>query len=170
MLTGDISYANGNLPEWQFFLDMISPISGGSLYFTTVGNHESDWPDSASNPGYGTDSGGECSVVATSLVPMPAPATTNEPWWSYDVGLFHLVGMSTEHNFTVGSPQYTWLEADLRAVNRSVTPWILFSGHRPMYVASTQVRVACRVSRVAADAWMCCRAHHFSPHAPYIHR
>jgi len=70
------------------------------------------------------------------LMPMPSPATTNEPWWSYDVGLLHLVGMSTEHNFTIGSPQYLWLEADLAAVNRSVTPWVIFGGHRAMYINS----------------------------------
>jgi hypothetical protein len=54
---GDISYARGYAAVWDFFLDQISPISGGALYFTTVGNHESDWPHS---PSYynGTDSGG----------------------------------------------------------------------------------------------------------------
>jgi len=39
-------------------------------------------------------------------------------------------------NFTQGSPQWLWLLDDLRSVNRSVTPWILFGGHRPMYVDS----------------------------------
>lgn len=47
-----------------------------------------------------------------------------------------MVGMSTEHDFTIGSAQYHWLKADLAAVNRSVTPWIIFSGHRAMYINS----------------------------------
>jgi hypothetical protein len=67
---------------------------------------------------------------------MPYPATTNQPWWSYDVGLVHLVGMSTEHNYTINSPQYMWLKNDLQKVDRTKTPWIIFNGHRPMYINS----------------------------------
>lgn len=67
---------------------------------------------------------------------MPEPATTNKPWWSYDVGLIHFVGMSTEHDFNIGSEQYYWLEKDLRSVNRSLTPWVIFGGHRAMYINS----------------------------------
>ena len=69
-----------------------APVAGKTLYLTTVGNHESDWPGS---PSYYqvTDSGGECGVVTTRLIPMPYPATTNTPWWSYDVGLIHMIGI-----------------------------------------------------------------------------
>ena len=67
---------------------------------------------------------------------MPAPATTSQPWWSYDIGLIHFIGISTEHNFTIGSPQIQWLENDLKSTNRTVTPWVVFSGHRSMYVDS----------------------------------
>ncbi len=133
---GDISYAVGFEAVWDFFLNMISPIASGCVYLTTVGNHESDWPGS---PSYfnGTDSGGECGVSATQLIPMPAPATTNSPWWSYDIGIVHFVGMSTEHNFTRGSIQYQWIENDLKTVNRTLFPWIIFGGHRPMYISSS---------------------------------
>lgn len=132
---GDISYATGFTAVWDFFLDMLTPMSASVLYLTTVGNHETDWPDTASIYNV-TDSGGECGVLTTRLVPMPYPAQTNAPWWSYDVGIIHMIGMSTEHDFTVGSPQYLWLEADLKAVDRSTTPWIIFGGHRAMYLNS----------------------------------
>jgi apolipoprotein N-acyltransferase len=59
---------------------------------------------------------------------MPAPANKLRPWWSYDIGLIHFVGMSTEHNYSAGSAQHQWLENDLMNVNRSVTPWIIFTG------------------------------------------
>lgn len=135
--SGDIAYANGYMSSWDFFLDMIAPMSGSVAYLTTVGNHESDWPNTASYPMYfGSASGGECGIPATLNIPMPYPATTNEPWWSYDIGIIHFVGMSTEHNYTIGSKQYQWIENDLRTVDRTKTPWIIFSGHRPMYVDS----------------------------------
>jgi hypothetical protein len=117
-------------------IPLLPRCSGSVAYLTTVGNHESDWPNTASIPDFGLESGGECGVVALALVPMPAPASTNQPWWSYDIGLIHFVGMSTEHDFSVGSPQHRWIEADLAGVNRSLTPWVVFSGHRPMYVDS----------------------------------
>jgi len=136
-LTGDLAYANGYLATWDFFLNMIAPMAGGTPFFTTVGNHESD--------SYNYDalydnnaSGGECSVPSLRLMPMPAPATLTSPWFSYEVGLFHFTAMSTEHNFTIGSPQYQFLEKDLSSVNRTKTPWLIFTGHRSMYVDSTQ--------------------------------
>jgi hypothetical protein len=138
---GDISYATGMMAVWDFFMNSLSPVASGALYLTTVGNHESDCPNSPSyyvgsmNRGWG-DSGGECGWATTTMLPMPAPAVNDKPWWSYDVGLIHFVGMSTEHDYTVGSEQYLWLEADLAAVDRTVTPWIIFNGHRAMYLNS----------------------------------
>lgn len=134
-LGGDISYATGYMSAWDFFLDMIVPMSSGAVYLTTVGNHESDFPGS---PSYyqGTDSGGECGVAATRLLPPPPPATTDAPWWSYDVGLIHMIGISTEHNYTTGSSQWIWLKADLAAIDRAKTPWVIFGGHRAMYINS----------------------------------
>lgn len=133
--TGDISYANGYLATWDFFLDMITPISSSVLYFTTMGNHESDYPGSPSIYS-STSSGGECTVVSASLLPLPSKNSIKQPWWSYEIGLIHFVAASTEHNYTIGSEQYKWLENDLLSINRSITPWVLFTGHRPMYVDS----------------------------------
>ena len=133
---GDISYAVGYLTVWDFFLDQLSPVASRALYLTTVGNHESDWPLSASLFNT-TDSGGECGQMNFNLLPMPKAATANAPYWSYEVGLIHFVGMSTEHNFTECTAQYDFLEQDLRSVDRTKTPWIIFQGHRPMYVSST---------------------------------
>ena len=44
--------------------------------------------------------------------------------------------MSTEHDFRPESTQHDWLEADLQSINRTVTPWVIFCGHRPMYINS----------------------------------
>lgn len=138
---GDISYAVGYEAVWDFFLSMLTPMSASVLYFTTLGNHEADWPHMAGKPSTtafytGHDSGGECSIPAIKLLPQPAPATAAAPWWSYEVGLIHFIGLSTEHNYTTGSDQWNWLEADLKAVDRAVTPWIVFGGHRSMYINS----------------------------------
>ena len=134
---GDLSYARGYMAVWDFYMDQIGPLASSALYLSTTGNHETDWPDIVDSIYNVTDGGGECGVAAGTMYPMPKPADIDGAWWSYDVGIIHFVGMSTEQNFTVGSPQYEFLAADLAAVDRNVTPWIVFNGHRPMYVSST---------------------------------
>jgi hypothetical protein len=52
------------------------------------------------------------------------------------VGLIHFVGMSTEHDYTIGSAQYLWIEQDLMNLDRTKTPWVIFGGHRAMYINS----------------------------------
>ena len=48
--------------------------------------------------------------------------------------------MSTEHNFTQGSRQYTWMEQDLQQVDRHTTPWVVVGGHRAMYTSQKVYR------------------------------
>ena len=36
-----------------------------------------------------------------------------------------MIMLDSEHDWQVGSHQHTWLEADLSAVNRSITPWVI---------------------------------------------
>ena len=72
------------------------------------------------------------------LARYPTPAAANTPYWySVVVGNVFLAAVSSEHNFTEGSLQWRWLDAALAAVDRSVTPWVVVSMHRPIY--STQM-------------------------------
>ena len=74
--------------------------------------------------------------------------------YSFDNGPLHVVSIDTETDFlNAPNDSYTllttnggfcdpvagcgnwvpWLEADLAAVNRSKTPWVIVGGHRPVY-------------------------------------
>ncbi|XP_059651941.1 probable inactive purple acid phosphatase 27 [Cornus florida] len=131
---GDISYATGFLVEWDFFLHLISPVASQLSYMTAIGNHERDYIDSGSV--YITpDSGGECGVPYETYFPMPSPAK-DKPWYSVDQGSVHFTVISTEHNWSQNSEQYEWMNKDMASVDRSRTPWIIFTGHRPMYTSS----------------------------------
>ena len=55
-------------------------------------------------------------------------------WYSYDYGLVHTIMISTEHDLSSKSEQYQWLLQDLSSVNRTLTPWVIIEGHRPMYM------------------------------------
>jgi len=52
------------------------------------------------------------------------------PRFGFDYGLVHYVVMSTEHDFYQGSEQYYWIANHLASVDRSATPWLVFTGHR----------------------------------------
>ncbi len=143
---GDISYAVGIGFRWEMWFNMVEPYSSLAPYMVVIGNHEQDHlvggdKDPSHAPGegfhpswgnYGHDSGGECGVPMYNRFHMPDSG--HALWWySFDYGIVHYTVFSTEHNFTAGSPQHQWLAADLKSVDRSVTPWLVVMSHRAMY-------------------------------------
>ncbi|KAJ4382503.1 hypothetical protein N0V85_008576 [Neurospora sp. IMI 360204] len=93
-------------------------------------------------------------------MPSDVSGGTGNFWYSFDHGMVHFIQLDTEtdlgHGFigpdeTGGSEgffnvdpvnatmnaQATWLEADLAAVDRSKTPWVIVAGHRALYLSNT---------------------------------
>lgn len=139
---GDISYAMGYAAIWDIFFAMQDAYALQSRvpYQVVLANHESDFPGGGPagvGPSYynGTDSGGECSVPALALYWNPQPSR-GQPWYVVTLGPLTAIHLSTEYNFTVGSPQWTFLRDTLDGVDRTVTPWTGVFIHRPMYVDS----------------------------------
>jgi len=135
---GDISYAVGYGAEWDEFFHQIEPVAASYPWQTAIGNHEYGYSASYYPS---QDSGGECGASYLAHFPFACldasvEYSKQQPWYSFEFGSVHVTVMSTEHDFSPNSPQAIWLEKDLASVDRSRTPWILFSGHRPMYVAS----------------------------------
>ncbi|XP_019450858.1 PREDICTED: probable inactive purple acid phosphatase 1 [Lupinus angustifolius] len=132
---GDISYATGFLAEWEYFLQLISPVASKLSYMTAIGNLFRDYI--ASGSVYLTpDSGGECGVPYETYFPMPA-ASKDKPWYSIEQASIHFTIISTEHDWSQNSEQYQWMQKDMSSVNRLKTPWLIFMGHRPMYTSSS---------------------------------
>lgn len=132
---GDISYAMGYSSQWEYFHQQMLPITASVPYMLAIGNHERDWPNSGSARGT-TDSGGECGVPYELRFPMPT-SELDAPWYSFDFGVTHFIIISTEHQFDPTSPQFNFVVEDLQEINRTLTPWVIFAGHRPYYVDST---------------------------------
>jgi len=145
MHVGDISYAVGYAYLWEQWMTLVEPYSSLAPYMINIGNHDQDHlvggekdPSHAVGEGfhppwgnYGHDSGGECGVPMFYRFHMPDNG--DSVWWySFEYGLAHYTVFSTEHDFTKGSRQYAWLEKDLQSVDRSITPWLILVGHRPM--------------------------------------
>lgn len=143
---GDLSYAMGHGYMWDQYMSFVEEISTKSPNMVSIGNHEycylvggendpSGAPGNGFHPSwgnYGADSGNECGVPMYYRYHMPDNGNSLF-WYSFNYGNLHIIQMSTEHDFLPGSPQYIWMEKDLASVNRSETPFVIFTGHRPMY-------------------------------------
>jgi hypothetical protein len=146
---GDISYATGRENRWEEFGASVEPLSAAIPYMVGSGNHEYDHVSPSAETGafpkgqpyqpyysnFGDDSLGDCNIPYTYRFPMPTPKDldTEQSYYSVDVGNVHYITLSFEQNYEPGSEQYTWLEADLAAVNRSHTPFLVVASHRAMY-------------------------------------
>lgn len=53
----------------------------------------------------------------------------------YDYAPFRVVTVNTEEDYSTGSAQWLWLDAALGSTDRSVTPWLFLSLHRPVLSA-----------------------------------
>ncbi|CAB9508582.1 Probable inactive purple acid phosphatase [Seminavis robusta] len=148
---GDISYARGAAHIWDEWLNMVSPFAVKVPLMVSIGNHEYDHTDGGgagkdpsgvpTKDGYkprwgnfGTDSGGECGVPTARHFFMPHSSGSNGVfWYSYNFANVHTIAISSEHDMSLGSKQYRWLEEDLKSVDRSLLPWIVLELHRPFY-------------------------------------
>jgi len=122
-VSGDIAYADGEQSAWDNWFNFQQDSMTSIPWVTAVGNHENE-------PGYGFtpyehrfDSDGQIESETF--------------WYSRNVPGIHMVFMSTEHDYTSGSTQYSWLEQDLSSVNRDVTPFVIVYGHKPMYSSNS---------------------------------
>ncbi len=105
LLVGDVAYAGisseekGELePIWNLYGNQIEPLASVVPYMTGVGNHEKYYNYTSFQNRY----------------TMPrTPGSDTNLWFSFDYGFVHIVHMSTEHDYTPGSPQYRFLESDL---------------------------------------------------------
>ncbi|GAA6030978.1 hypothetical protein JCM8097_008966 [Rhodosporidiobolus ruineniae] len=145
----------------QFF-DQMRPITAEKPWMVLPGNHEANCDnggvtDKTHNITY-TDA--YCLPGQTNFtwynthfnMPSDESGGVESMWYSFDDGLVHYIMLNTEtdlgadllgpienvtnnHNGPFGVPnqQIDWLKNDLENVDRSLTPWVIVSLHRPWY-------------------------------------
>eukprot|EP00735_Rhodelphis_limneticus_P012681 TRINITY_DN59_c0_g1::TRINITY_DN59_c0_g1_i1::g.14719::m.14719 TRINITY_DN59_c0_g1::TRINITY_DN59_c0_g1_i1::g.14719 ORF type:complete len:495 (+),score=147.38,sp/Q9LMG7/PPA2_ARATH/36.78/5e-76,Metallophos/PF00149.23/1.6e-17,Metallophos_C/PF14008.1/7.6e-08,PhoD/PF09423.5/1.9e-05,Metallophos_2/PF12850.2/0.031 TRINITY_DN59_c0_g1_i1:51-1487(+) len=125
---GDISYSFGRASLWEDFFTQIEPIASKVPYMVGLGNHEE----------LTLDAGGECGYPYRARFEMPSNGMADgaDLWYSFDYGPIHFTVISTEHDISPSSQQFEWAAKDLASVDRSRTPWVIFTAHRPMYLSS----------------------------------
>jgi len=123
---GDLSYAsnyNPGGPVWDHYGDIMEPLIAYTPYEPSVGNHEGTDSFLPFKERYGTAF-------------LEKNSKGGEFYWSIDWGSVHIIMLSSETDYSTTSPQYKWLKANLEAVDRTVTPWIISLWHRPWYCSN----------------------------------
>ena len=121
LLAGDLSYADGYMERWDSFGRLMEPLAARVPIMTAGGNHEI---------------GSSESWVSYNLrYPMPfrSSGSVSNLWWSRDIGPTHVISLCSYAATAPGSLQYKWLERDLAAIDRRVTPWLIVQMHAPWY-------------------------------------
>ncbi|KAK3718766.1 hypothetical protein QZH41_014027, partial [Actinostola sp. cb2023] len=128
---GDMAYNldsdNGQVGDE--FMRQIESIAAYVPYMTCPGNHESNYN------------------FSNYKLRLSMPGNTQSMYYSWNIGPAHIVSISTEYYFYPNlftrfqaSHQYAWLEQDLKEAtspeNRTLRPWIITMGHRPMYCSN----------------------------------
>jgi len=122
-ISGDISYADGEQSVWDQWFSTQQESMVSIPWLTAVGNHENE-------PGYEF-------TPYLHRFDSDQQIESETFWYSRNIPGVHMVFMSTEHDYSAGSIQYSWLEQDLSAVNRDVTPFVIVYGHKPMYSSNS---------------------------------
>jgi hypothetical protein len=131
---GDIAYNLDIPPRGDDYVRGVSPMGRRFPWMMASGNHESDC-----NYTYANYLG---RFAAQNLTGSPVgPRSGSSRWYSFEQGPVHFVVFDTDaYGFDEVAyalrPQYEWMQADLAAVDRERTPFVVMASHRPMYCSS----------------------------------
>ncbi|MEW5298665.1 MAG: hypothetical protein WDW36_001758 [Sanguina aurantia] len=138
--TGAVAAVTGSYqPIWDQEGRLMQPLLSQIPYLNVPGNHEAEYANGASgkvlpnNTMFGQNAFNSWWNRYGMALPTPATGSQVAPWYSTNVGPAHIIGLSAYISTMPGSAQYTWLAADLAAVDRTVTPWIIVQMHPPLY-------------------------------------
>lgn len=121
---GDLAYANGVGKRWDAYGRLQERLFSKVPTAYVGGNHE-------------IEKGMENWIHYTNRYPsMHLKIDSRSPsdlFYSFEVGLAHVVMLCSYCPTEPGSAQYDWINYDLAQVDRSVTPWLIGVWHSPWY-------------------------------------
>ncbi|KAJ7553476.1 hypothetical protein O6H91_06G099700 [Diphasiastrum complanatum] len=126
---GDLSYADFYEPLWDSFGQLVQPIASKRPWMVTQGNHDVEEITFIIGP----------FISYNTRWPMPynESSSTSNLYYSFEVAGVHVLMLGSYTGYSQSSPQYSWLQADLAKVNRTLTPWLVAVLHAPWYNSNT---------------------------------
>ncbi|MEI7576463.1 MAG: metallophosphoesterase family protein [Armatimonadota bacterium] len=125
LMLGDISYANGDQPIWDKYLQQIEPMTSVIPYMLTLGNHENE---DIKIDGASTKIG-----YMSTLARFAMPGAEN--WYTFDYGCARFVSINSDAYKAPGHLE--WLDATLATARKDPSvKWIVVMQHHPVYGTS----------------------------------
>ena len=85
---------------------------------------------------------GISSIYRFAGMPFPQGSPDGANYFSYSAGPVHVISLASffEGGFGANSRMTAFLKADLAAIDRAATPWVIVSLHAPWYNSNSKVR------------------------------
>ncbi|KAK1693113.1 hypothetical protein QYE76_009810 [Lolium multiflorum] len=152
LFVGDLSYADAyplhDNNRWDSWARFVERSVAYQPWLWTAGNHELDYAPEI----------GEATPFKpfTHRYPTPfrASGSTEPLWYSVKIASAHVVVLSSYSAYGQYTPQWTWLDAELRRVDRKVTPWLVVLMHSPWYNSNGYHYMEGESMRVQFERWL----------------
>ncbi|KAL9322311.1 hypothetical protein ACSQ67_010364 [Phaseolus vulgaris] len=151
LFVGDLSYAdnhpNHDNVRWDTWGRFVERNTAYQPWIWATGNHELDYAPEL----------GETEPFKPFKhryhVPYKASGSTEPFWYSVKIASAHIIVLASYSAYGKYTPQYEWLEAELKKVDRSKTPWLIVLVHSPWYNSYTYHYMEGESMRVMFEPW-----------------
>ncbi|KAG6479807.1 probable purple acid phosphatase 20 [Zingiber officinale] len=152
LLPGDLSYADMEQPLWDSFGRLVEPLASSRPWMVTQGNHEIERIPLLQPKKF-------VAYEARWRMPYdadPATSSGSNLFYSFDVagGAIHVIMLGSYADFHTGTPQRSWLAADLARLERRRPQWVVAVIHAPWYNSNDAHREEGEEMRQALEAML----------------
>ncbi|CAN4107495.1 unnamed protein product [Withania somnifera] len=151
LFVGDLSYAdkypNHDNNRWDTWGRFVERSNAYQPWIWTAGNHDVDFAPDIDEP--------EPFKPYTHRYPVPykVSGSSSPLWYSIKRASAYIIVLSTYSATSKYTPQYKWLEAELKKVNREETPWLIVLMHCPWYNSYEYHYMEGETMRVIYEPW-----------------
>jgi hypothetical protein len=164
----DAASATGNS-----FMKLTQGYSATKPTMPVAGNHEA-CPECPAHAALGPDSDGNFTEYRARFHSVSINSNTgNNLYYSFNRGIVHYIVFSAEAYLYSRSPaflanQLAFMKADLAAVDRTVTPWVVALVHKDWTMeAEAYAAFAPILNSAAVDILFCGHVHYYNRYLPY---
>ncbi|CAN7082409.1 unnamed protein product [Brassica oleracea var. botrytis] len=152
LFAGDLSYAddqpNHDQRKWDTWGRFMEPCAAYQPFIFAAGNHEIDFAPEI----------GEPHAFKPYMHRYPnsykSSGSISPLWYSVRRGPAHIIILSSYSAYGKYTPQYLWLEQELKNVNREQTPWLIVIVHSPWYNSNNYHYMEGESMRIAFESWL----------------
>ncbi|KAB2618565.1 bifunctional purple acid phosphatase 26-like [Pyrus ussuriensis x Pyrus communis] len=152
LFVGDLSYAdryeyNDVGLRWDTWGRFVEQSTAYQSWMWSAGNHEIDYMPYM----------GEVTPFKNYLqryaTPYLASGSSNPLWYAIRRASAHIIVLSSYSPFVKYTPQWMWLEAELKRVDREKTPWLIVLMHVPIYNSNEAHYMEGESMRAVFESW-----------------